>query len=275
MSTAFETFLLTPDTQRGDICIGARSIYVLQNGTASLAIPERAKVSLSAGQTVWIPAGVTHRVMIEEGQAYALRLRKGAFSVDQETDVQARQLMVRLDTYARGKQHDFILPPHGSKAPKELPSIAECIQAIIRQPKDPFVAKASALTILRHFIGIIPTLSAEEELPPAPSRIQAFIGWLKEHHAEPITMADALRQTHLSKSHFHRCFHDATGTSLSRYLNRERISVAKNLLLHSQRSILDIALHCGFDSVSRFYEVFSENVRCSPKEYQRQQAPSD
>ena len=93
---------------------------------------------------------------------------------------------------------------------------------------------------------------------------------MREHSDQPITMQDALRQTGLSKAHFHRCFQDATGTSLSRYLNRHRISVAKNYLQFSERSMLDIAFSCGFTSTSYFYKVFGELVGCSPKAFQQE-----
>jgi AraC-like DNA-binding protein/uncharacterized protein YjlB len=268
MGNSFEAFLVTPTSQRGEIAIGARSLYLLDDGRARLHGPEQPTVSLSTGEIAWVPAGVTHRLMMDDGECCVLRLRKGAFSVDQETDVQARRLLVQLDSYAR--RQSFILPTHIDTLAATLPRMSASIRDIIDHATDPFVAKSSALAILRHFVGLVPERSAEPEPAPAPARIRAFIAWLTEHHAEPITMDDALNHTQLSKSHFHRCFHDATGTSLSRYLNRERISVAKNLLAYSERSILDIALSCGFNSVSRFYEVFSQNVGCSPKEYKRQ-----
>jgi AraC-like DNA-binding protein len=265
----FETFTITKQTERGEICIGARSLYIVDHGKATLQAPEQKDETLLPQRVAWIPAGVAHQLIIQSGQCMVLRLRKSAFSQDQEVDVSARKLLLELDTWTRS--HSFLLPQKETKDNECHVPIAQIIHDIIANPADPFAAKAGTLNILRHFLNVLPDLEPQQDLPPAPARIRIFIDWLREHHAEPITMQDALKQTRLSKSHFHRCFHDATGTSLSRYLNRQRISVAKNLLKYSERGILDIALSCGFNSTSRFYEVFSSLVGCSPKEYQRKQ----
>jgi AraC-like DNA-binding protein len=268
MDRSFETLLLSQHVPRKDTCIGARSLYTLEHGAATLKTPSGSSEKLTAGDLAWVPAGVSHRLVMPQGQCLVLRLRKGAFSRDQQTDVQARILLNQLDTWAR--METFRLPERDRTHGKDLRLITQNIRAIIACPDDPFLAKAETLSIFRHFVGLLPELPPDQELPPAPARIHAFIDWLKEHHAEKITITDALQQTSLSKSHFQRCFRDVTGTSLSRYLNRERISVAKNLLAFSQRGILDIAFSCGFTSTSRFYDVFSHLVGCSPNAYRRQ-----
>ena len=119
-----------------------------------------------------------------------------------------------------------------------------------------FAVKAQVLIMLSLLAPHVPVTNEAQEYPAASARIRNFIEWMKEHYESPIGMAEAIAHTGMSKAHFHRCFRDATGTSLSRYLNRQRISVVRNMLQFSERIILDIALSCGFQSTSRFYKVF-------------------
>jgi AraC-like DNA-binding protein len=57
------------------------------------------------------------------------------------------------------------------------------------------------------------------------------------------------------------------GTSLVHYVRRLRTSHAQQLLATSDEKIIDVALASGFNSLSRFNEVFKRACGCSPCEY--------
>ena len=63
---------------------------------------------------------------------------------------------------------------------------------------------------------------------------------------------------------FHAVFVDYTGLTPTDYLTRVRIGQACRLLRESDAGILQVAMSCGFGSVSRFYEAFRQAIGTSP-----------
>ncbi|MDH0746826.1 AraC family transcriptional regulator [Pseudomonas sp. GD03842] len=73
----------------------------------------------------------------------------------------------------------------------------------------------------------------------------------------------------MSVSHFSRMFSKATGQSPSRYFIHLRMDAARQQLLASDLSILDIALNVGYASPSHFAQVFKRHTGLTPREYRQ------
>lgn len=71
-------------------------------------------------------------------------------------------------------------------------------------------------------------------------------------------------QCHLSPSYFIYAFRQTTGQTPHRWLKAQRIKQACGLLQHSQRSLADIAIECGFADQSHFTRVFSQVMTVAP-----------
>ena len=63
------------------------------------------------------------------------------------------------------------------------------------------------------------------------------------------------------KTHFH--------TTPISYINQYRVTQAADLLTGSSLSILEIALHTGFESPSYFASIFRRTFGMSPEEYRK------
>ena len=74
----------------------------------------------------------------------------------------------------------------------------------------------------------------------------------------------------LSRCHFARAFKQAVGRSPNRYVSARRLEHAKALLIHGDRSLVDIALALGFSSQANFTRAFSETTGLAPGRYRRQ-----
>ena len=59
------------------------------------------------------------------------------------------------------------------------------------------------------------------------------------------------------------------GLSLGEFLSRTRVAQVQRLLVTTDRTVLDIALECGFGSASRFHAVFKEQCGQSPADYRK------
>ncbi len=71
----------------------------------------------------------------------------------------------------------------------------------------------------------------------------------------------------LSTYHFHRLFREVFGETPNQYLQRKRLSNAKRMLERGERSVTDICLEVGFESITSFSGLFHRNFGCSPREY--------
>lgn len=73
----------------------------------------------------------------------------------------------------------------------------------------------------------------------------------------------------LSAFHLHRLFVGVTGETPKQFTLRLRVCRGAALLLTSRRTVLDIALACGFDSHETFTRAFRRHFRLSPRAYRR------
>ena len=108
--------------------------------------------------------------------------------------------------------------------------------------------------------------------PLSSSRIQDAVLYLNTDYMNQITVEDVLDACGLSRSHFHALFKQETGRTFVDYLSWLRCNRAAELLVTTDRTILDIAMECGFNNLSHFYHVFKREKDTSPKRYRNQAA---
>jgi AraC family transcriptional regulator len=71
----------------------------------------------------------------------------------------------------------------------------------------------------------------------------------------------------LSRYHFARSFKQAVGQSPHRYVSFKRLERAKALLIHSDRSLVDIALALGFSCQANFTRAFRQVTGQTPGQF--------
>lgn len=91
--------------------------------------------------------------------------------------------------------------------------------------------------------------------------------FLQQHPGEPHTLASLAAPTGLSIRSFSRRFMRATGETAMTYLQGLRLREARGLLQHSDLPVADIAWRCGYNSPSRFTQVFRKATDLSPRSY--------
>jgi AraC-like DNA-binding protein len=88
-------------------------------------------------------------------------------------------------------------------------------------------------------------------------------------YAEPLDVAALAARAHTSPAHFSRRFKDTFGETPHQYLLTRRIERAKHLLRETDRSVTEISLDVGFQSLGSFSAKFKEIVGGTPTEYRR------
>ncbi len=99
--------------------------------------------------------------------------------------------------------------------------------------------------------------------------VNRVIEFLHSHIDDKITIDIMASVAHLSPSHFARVFKAETGKAPMEYVQALRLERAKKLLLAGDKSMTDIALDCGFGSLSYLSACFQKQYRMTPKEYRK------
>jgi AraC-like DNA-binding protein len=123
-------------------------------------------------------------------------------------------------------------------------------------------------------------ISSDSFMLPADATYQEAISQVMRHlvanFRDEIHLDEVLKIARMSRPTFARQFKRHTGRSLSDFLIELRLQASCHELADTSRSVLEIALACGFSHVSFFNRVFRRTMGCSPSEYRiRRRTPGD
>jgi AraC-like DNA-binding protein len=103
-------------------------------------------------------------------------------------------------------------------------------------------------------------------VPPARHLLRAR-DLADARYMEPLDVDDLARAAGLSRAHFSREFQRAFGESPHAYLLTRRLERAAALLVSTDRSVLDVCLSVGLQSVGSFTSSFTRTYGMSPTAY--------
>lgn len=197
-----------------------------------LAPPQRA---------VWIPAGIEHRVQCSSSTLL-------------------RSLYIEQDR----------LPTRQECCVVEVsPLLRELIHAFSQRPIEYDLAGPDArlVTVLLDELAAAP--AQESMLPlPADPRLQQIARQLQQQPDHPFRLQDWASQFGVSEKTLGRLFQRQTGLGFR--LWRQRLRVLSALpLLEQQQPVTEVALACGYDSVSAFIAAFSTLFGRTPGDFFR------
>jgi AraC-like DNA-binding protein len=86
-------------------------------------------------------------------------------------------------------------------------------------------------------------------------------------YAQPLDIPALAAIAYVSEAHFIRVFKATFGETPHRYLQRRRVERAMFLLRETDRSITEISLDVGFNSLGTFTRTFTEIVGDPPTTY--------
>ena len=98
----------------------------------------------------------------------------------------------------------------------------------------------------------------------AAASIKIAIQHIQENYRTALTIAQLADISGMSEGHFCRVFKQYTLKTPVQYINSVRLVHAADQLANTNKRVLDIAMDCGFNSVSYFIEVFRENFGITP-----------
>ena len=93
-------------------------------------------------------------------------------------------------------------------------------------------------------------------------------------YSEPLSVEDLARAAGLSRAHFSREFRRAFGESPHAYLLTRRLERAAALLRSTDRSVAEICLSVGLQSIGSFTTSFTRTYDMSPTAYRASFPPA-
>lgn len=120
--------------------------------------------------------------------------------------------------------------------------------------------------ILSEFDSLL-TGERRQKIPP---RMQEARQYIDRNFHLTLAIPDLAALACVSETYFRKEFKQYFGLSPVAYIQKIRIENAKSLLLTGYCQVSEVAIRCGFDSISYFSYVFHNQTGMTPREYMEQ-----
>jgi AraC-like DNA-binding protein len=104
---------------------------------------------------------------------------------------------------------------------------------------------------------------------PANKRVKSIHEYMMKNYHEEVTLQQIADLVHMAPASVSRFFKTATGLTLFEYLNKIKIDLARQLLLNTDLSVVDISYDCGFNNLSHFNKQFKKFNQVSPRQFRK------
>jgi YesN/AraC family two-component response regulator len=95
-----------------------------------------------------------------------------------------------------------------------------------------------------------------------------ILSYIEENCEKKLTLDELANQFAYNRYYFSKFFNSYIGDSLTNYINNTRVrKFIKLYEISPDKSLLNLALSVGFDSMPSFYRAFNRVYHCTPKEY--------
>ncbi len=119
-------------------------------------------------------------------------------------------------------------------------------------------------------VKILRKTAAEPHSDDRSGTWQEIADYIDQNLGEELTLSALAQKCFYNPSYFSRIFKEHFDMSLTEYINRRRIELAKKLLLKETISVEEIAYRVGYPSKSSFYRAFTRLTGTTPAEYKKQ-----
>ncbi len=164
------------------------------------------------------------------------------------------------------------------------PELAAKLKAIALQMKDVFFTERAdkeirccmllmefMLTLLEYRKELAPELGADDPYGYTDDVMKRMMGvtdYIKNNlTADDLSQGAMASMAGISRDYFSRIFKNVTGMNYSKWLNTIRLEKATELLAEGGRTLTEIAMLSGFQSIPSFNMVFREEKGMAPGEY--------
>ncbi len=225
-------------------------VYYLLEGTCWYFIDKKS-YHLTAGDIVFIPAGVIHKTSYETPE----HSRKLFLCDEYYLPESAMSVLNSISCFAKSDEYTARIDEIFAQIEKEYYSHDEFSRDAIR-------SLVSELLVLICRASKI-SENKKEESP----LVEKAAKYIRSHYAEDITLADVASYCYVSKEHLSRTFKRETGFGFNEYLTAFRLKKAESLIKGMPKiRVSEVAVSCGFNDSNYFSKVYKKTYGRSPTE---------
>lgn len=163
------------------------------------------------------------------------------------------------------------------------PVLAGKLKTIILQMRDIFFSDSQGkeirccmllmefmLTLFEHRNELAPEIDDEPYgyTDDVMQRMMMVTEYIKNNlTADDLSQGTMAKMAGISRDYFSRIFKNATGMNYSKWLNMIRLEKASELLSEEGRTLTEVAMLSGFQSIPSFNRVFREEKGMTPRDY--------
>lgn len=100
-------------------------------------------------------------------------------------------------------------------------------------------------------------------------KVNEVLAYIDENLSSDLTLERLADLCFISKYHLAHQFKACTGMPVYRYIIKQRVTAARNLIC-SGLSATEACMQCGFNDYSNFLKAFKREFGCTPKAFQKQ-----
>lgn len=225
-------------------------------------------ITLREGDIVLICPGCIHTLYAPE---------KGRRIIFQ-ADINPLRFMKEIETLVT------IISPLIVITPEDFPSIYDKVKSLLLEIKNEYLSSStsfSEVSIYSKTLEIITLIGRsraaagmETPSPDAPRKQEEYIekfieicNYISAHCSDELNLEAVASMSGFSKFYFSRLFKQFTNVSFYKYVNQKRIEKAAEMLTEPNISITNVALSCGFESLSSFIRMFKIVKGYTPTEF--------
>lgn len=248
------------------ICMNKNAYVIKDNDT----------VTMSAGDILFVPPGITHALITEDDGAetfvvsficsndeYLRSLQDGFF--------RAKEPMYTLVKSMIRELADTFSPPSGSLR----------LLRFIPKSTSPVGAEQMICCYLEQFLILLLREATMEKGNVVSSgrfreAFQTYLTdqvteYIRQHLGEPLTVQSIADHFHYSRARLSSLYKEATGISIGEFITDARIQEAKKMLHENVKSIAQISEELGFSSPQYFSFKFTKATGVPPSRYGREE----
>ena len=103
----------------------------------------------------------------------------------------------------------------------------------------------------------------------AKNKMKLAVKYITEHYNEDIAINDLAERFTMSPNYFSSVFKKETGQTTLNYIKELRLKKAKEYLVGSEKSVVDIAKEVGYEDSQYFFKVFKKATGQTPMQYRK------
>ena len=237
---------------------------VVQQGTIELHILGE-KVVIAEGAGFFINSGIVHEIHAKTNNAIYICWNLGIPLFDKH--IQKKYILPLIQ---EGNM-PFVIFNSSNKRHKHMIQAIEMSYETYNKKGNGYelimtMQYLSCLNALLPEIG----LHSNNHHPIYDQRVKTILEYIHNHFREQIKLESLSKIVHLSNAETIRIFKRHVERTPFKYILDYRLERSIDLLIGTRSTITEVALECGFTSVSYFIQKFKEIYHMTPRKYRQQ-----